>query len=132
MADDIFCSRRLTAIIRHSGATVRIINFKRLFWVTLQLLIIVPFGFASSIVIDMTFAKPGGSYLSDTNERVQCEALAPPRKNIYSKPQCAAFGSMETNPRGYAIAVTACVSLGALLWWSSRPGRGLRASRSSH
>lgn len=98
---------------------------KRRRWVALQLLVIVPFMFAGSVVFEMMTAVPGGSYLSETGQHIQCEALTT-RGRVNIKPDCASFGSMETNPGGFALAMTAFVSLSALLWYSSRPRRGLR------
>jgi hypothetical protein len=98
-------------------------------WIALQLLVIVPFVFSFTIVVEMTFAIPGGSYFVEPNKPVQCEALVISTK-AYMKSHCATFGSKETNPGGYVIAVTSLSSLGIFLWVSSRPRRGLRLGRS--
>lgn len=97
-------------------------------WIALQLLLLAPVMLASAVVIEMTFAEAGKGYLSETGRQIQCEALAP-RGKSYNKPRCASFGSKETNPFGYVTAIVALGGLGALLWWSSRPGRGLRSSK---
>lgn len=100
----------------------------RSLWIALQLLLVIPFMFSGAMFVEMTFAEPGGSYRADAGELVQCEALAPRRKP-HKSPRCASFGSMETNPGGYAVTVVSLLSLGTLLWWSSRPGRGLSWSK---
>ncbi len=92
------------------------------------MLVGLPMMFAFFTVIDMTFALPGRGFVSKENAVVWCEALAPQYKS-YSPPRCSRFGSKETNPQGYAIAIGACVVMGSFLWFSSRPGRGLRLSR---
>ena len=83
---------------------------------------------AGAIAMEMTFAEPGKGYISESGQPVQCEALAP-RGKSRSKPSCAYFGSMETNPQGYAVSLLALAGIGILLSWSSRPGRGLRWSK---
>lgn len=100
----------------------------RSLWIALQLLLVIPFMFAGAMLVEMTFAEPGRSYRADAGELVECEALAP-RSKRYNRPRCASFGSMETNPGGYAVTVVSLVSLGALLWWTSRPRRGLSWSK---
>lgn len=100
----------------------------RTIWIALQLLLVAPFMFSSAIVIEMTFAEAGKGYLSETGRQVQCEALAP-RGKSYNKPRCASFGSKETNPLGYVAAIAVLGGFGVFMWWSSRPGRGLRWSK---
>jgi hypothetical protein len=87
-----------------------------------------PFMFSTMIVFEMTVAKPGGGYRTDAGQYVHCQALAM-RGKSQNKPRCAYYGSKETNPRGYGIAVAALLGLGAVLWVSSRPGRGLSWSK---
>lgn len=98
---------------------------KRVLWIAGQVLAIVPTFLAFSTVMDMTFAKPGGSYVDESKVLVRCEALAMPTKKWHA-PRCASFGSMETNPGGYAAAWLGLAACFGFLWLSSRPGRGLK------
>lgn len=66
-------------------------------------------------------------YLSETGNYIECEAVSPATRR--GKIGCARFGSKETNPNGYVLAWIGVISFGALLWISSRSGRGLKVSR---
>jgi hypothetical protein len=98
-------------------------------WAVVQLFAALPLMFTFFTVLDMTFAIPHKGYVSVSQTYVACEALAPQYKR-YSSPRCSRFGSMETNPSGYVLAIGACFTLGSFIWFSSLPGRGLRLSRS--
>lgn len=103
---------------------------RRRAWVVLQLLVVLPFMFATATVIEMGFAEPGKGFLDQSGTYVACEALAP-RAKSYTQPRCARFGSMETNPAGFGVAVASFTLLAGIIWLSCRPGRGLRFSRRS-
>lgn len=92
-------------------------------------MLLLPFMFSVVTVIEMTFAQPGKGYRSPSGVNVACEALAP-RAKSYTEPRCARFGSMETNPRGFGLALVSLALLGGGMWLSCRPGRGLRFARS--
>lgn len=83
-------------------------------------LLIFPLIFLLNIFLEMTFAEPGGVYRVEPNKTVRCEALVAPIKS-WHKPRCASFGSMETNPGGYALLVVSLLSLGGFGWATSRP-----------
>ncbi len=94
----------------------------------MQLLVTLPFLFALSIATEMLFAQPGKGYRTPSGTYVACEALAP-RAKSYSPLRCAPFGSMGTNPAGFALAIASLGLLSAVIWVSCRPGRGFRFSR---
>jgi hypothetical protein len=100
----------------------------RALWVTLQAGSILPFMWAAVVVIEMTFAMPGQGYRTESGNYVVCEALAA-RGKPYTAPRCATYGSKETNPTGYTASVALLCALSAILWATTRPGRGLRFSR---
>lgn len=83
---------------------------------------------AAWVTIEMVFAEPGKGYAAPSGQHVTCEALAP-RGKSGSKPKCALFGSKETNPAGFALAVASFVLLSGIMWISLRPGRGLKFSK---
>jgi hypothetical protein len=101
---------------------------RRRAWIGVQLLVTLPFLFALGIATEMLFAQPGKGYRTPSGTYVACEALAP-RFKSYSPPSCARFGSMGTNPAGFALAIASLGVLGAVLWVSCGPGRGFRFSR---
>ena len=101
---------------------------RRRLWIMLQVLIIAPFMFTAMTIVEMTFAEPGGAYVAESGQKIRCEALARSGRSL-GWLHCATFGSKETNPRGFLLAITTFTGLSALLWWSSRPGRGLRFSK---
>ena len=100
----------------------------RRWWIAIQLITVVPFLWSAALAIEMTFAIPGKGYYDASGTYVTCEALAA-RGKPYTAPRCAAFGSMETNPVGYAGAIALVAALSSALWFTTRPGRGLRFSR---
>lgn len=100
---------------------------RRRAWIGVQLLVTLPFLFALGIATEMLFAQPGKGYRTPSGTYVAC-ALAP-RFKSYSPPSCARFGSMGTNPAGFALAIASLGVLGAVLWVSCGPGRGFRFSR---
>jgi hypothetical protein len=99
-------------------------------WITLQLVLFFPFIHAMTTVIGMSVAEPIGGYLDKSGRYIECEAVSPPTKHV-REPTCAPYGSKETNPKGYLIAWFGVVSIGSILYISSRPGRGMRITRSS-
>jgi len=101
---------------------------RHIIWVAAQLLAVPFLALASSLVIQMTFAIPNGSYIDESGVLVTCEALSPRGKRWHS-PGCARFGSKETNPTGYALAWLGVLGVGSFLYLSTRPGRGFRFSR---
>ena len=101
---------------------------ERRWWIALQIAAIVPLMWAVVVVAEMTFAMPGRGYHDASGKYIACEALAA-RGKPYTAPRCATYGSMETNPIGYAGAFALLVALSSVLWVSTRPGRGLRFSR---
>jgi hypothetical protein len=96
-------------------------------WILAQILAAIPFLYATSIVLEMSFAQPGVGYIAPNGRSIQCEALAPGKR--LAAPRCATFGSKETSPVAYVLAIASASALGALLWASTRRGRGLRLSR---
>ncbi len=98
----------------------------RKYWIALQIALVAPFLFTAGLVIEMTFAFPGQGYHDEAGKYVACEALAS-RRSPATPRRCALFGSMETNPSGYAGAIALLAGISGLLFMSTRPGRGLRA-----
>lgn len=96
-------------------------------WILVQVLTLMPLVYAAGVVLDMSCARPGVGYTAPNGVFVQCEALSRGRR--LTPPSCARYGSKETNPVGYGIALAAMTSLGVVIWVSTRPGRGLRMSR---
>lgn len=92
------------------------------------MLVVLPFMFALSVTVEMSFALPGKGHVAPNGSYVSCEALAP-RAKSYSKPRCSNFGSVETNPLGFVLALASLGALGIVVWLSCRPGRGLRWTR---
>lgn len=68
------------------------------------------------------------SYVTPSGKYIACEALAP-RGKATSQPRCAYFGSKETNPKGFALAIASFAILYGVMWIGSRPGRGLKFSK---
>ena len=97
-------------------------------WIALQAATVLPFMWAAVVVIEMTFAMPGKGYRTESGNYVACEALAA-RGKPYTAPRCATYGSIKTNPTGYAGSVALLCVLSMVLWVTTRPGRGLRFSR---
>jgi hypothetical protein len=97
-------------------------------WVAFQVALVLPLMLSAGVVLEMTFARPGEGYRSASGVEKSCEALAP-RYKSYTAPRCATFGSMETNPLGFGIAVASLAALGAAVWLACRPGHGLRFAR---
>ncbi len=97
-------------------------------WIALQVSLMLPFMFSVAIVLEMAFAQPGKGYRSPAGVDIACEPLAP-RAKIYSAPRCARFGSMETNPQGFGLALASLALLSGGMWLSCRPGCGLRFAR---
>lgn len=101
---------------------------RRKFWIAAQVSLVIPTLVALALVAEMTVAEPGKSYKSRSGQLIRCEALVRPIKRS-SGPRCATFGSKETNKPGYLLAWTALAACSALLWWTSKPGRGVTISR---
>lgn len=95
-------------------------------WTSIQLLLLLPFLFLVSVLIDMSLAEPGKGYIAESGQKIQCETLAPRSK---SGLRCSAFGSKEKNPAGYAIVISALAGIVLLGWWCGRPGRGIQSYR---
>ena len=124
------CSRRMeleavTGTDSGISATPRARRDARRWWIALQVALIVPFLWVAAVAIEMTFAMPGKGYRDASGRYVACEALAA-RGRPHVAPRCAAYGSIETNPSGFATVVSTLAALSWVLWASTRPGRGLR------
>lgn len=105
---------------------------KRWKWIVIQIALIFLFLFATTTVIEMTYATPNQGYTKESGQYVSCEALeylSTRQVRSGMKPSCASFGSMETNKLGYLYAWLSVIVLIMLLWFTSRPGRGLHFSR---
>jgi hypothetical protein len=98
----------------------------RKYWIALQVTLAIPFLLSMGLVIEMTFAVPGKGYHDQSGKYVACEALAS-RSKVSTPRRCSVFGSKETNPVGYAGALAILAATSAILFVSTRPGRGLRA-----
>jgi hypothetical protein len=97
-------------------------------WIGVQVVALIPWMLATMVTVEMVFAEPGKGYVAPSGQHVSCEALAP-RGKSGSMPKCALFGSKETNPGGFALAVASFALLSGIMWISSRPGRGLKFSK---
>lgn len=104
----------------------------KLKWVLLQGLLVLAFFSLSALVIEAAFAIPISRYQADYG-RVpanlsHCDAVYLPGKRGLS-PRCAKFGSVETNPAGFAALGFGLSATVFLLALSTRPRRGLRFGR---
>ncbi len=73
-------------------------------------------------VLSMASAEPITQYITQSGVVVHCEAVE--RTRGRDKLTCAPYGSMQTNPRGFAMACVLFASAFGLLLYASQPGRG--------
>lgn len=104
----------------------------KLRWVVLQAFLVPPLFFLGALVIEATFPIPLYRYQADHGpvplNLSHCDAVFLPGKRGLS-PSCATFGSVETNPAGFAALGFGLSATVLLLALSVRPGRGLRFGR---
>ena len=104
----------------------------KLKWVVLQAVLVPPLLLLSALVIEAAFAIPLNRYRADYGQvpvnLSHCDAVFLPGKRGLS-PRCATFGSVETNPAGFAALGFGLSATALLLSLTVRPGRGLRFGR---
>lgn len=106
----------------------------KLKWVVLQAVLVPPVLLLGALLIEAAFATPLNRFQADHGRvpvaLLHCDAVFLPGKRGLS-PRCATFGSIETNPAGFAALTFGFSATALLLALSVRPGRGLRFGRRS-
>ena len=97
----------------------------RSLWTLLQFCALCAFLVVGPFVWEMAGAEAQTSYITRAGQVVHCEAVVHVRGP--EKTVCATFGSIHTNPVGFAAGCAVIVGILALFMWASRPGRGLMA-----